>query len=168
MLCKKAFMQAYGLLLTGKGVALDKTAARLTYKAFKNDFTDDEFRSVCMQIFKTENFYGRVPDASLFSKHAPKNNKTEDFISRCYEYLESAYISRENKRSFLDALSESEKRALDARGGISHLWSLCRQQGVYSSDKAECVLEKIRKSLETQATRSPLLIEVERGKNDDV
>ncbi len=145
MLCKKIFMRDYTMMLTAKGIALDKTAAMLTYEAFKNDFTDEQFSALCIQIFKTENFYGRVPDASIFSKYIA--SKTDDFIAKCYAYLESGYISVDDKKLFLSSLSEPEQRALGCVGGISAAYSSCRPNGVYRPDKVDFKINQIKNAL---------------------
>lgn len=154
MLSKKVFMRSYTLLLTGKGIALDKTAARLTYEAFKNDYTDNTFQAACLKIFKKENFYGRVPDASLFAKYTPKNAATEDFITRCFGYLGSGYVPSSEKEAFLRSLTSEEARALDNLGGISHMWSLCHSYGVYQPQKAAAIIARLRQAL---AAAEPVL-----------
>ena len=66
---KMFFLRHYGILLSAKSVLIDTDVAELTYQAYRDDFTDDEFSAVCMTVLKNENFYGRPPDPAIFAKY---------------------------------------------------------------------------------------------------
>ena len=66
---KMFFLRHYGILLSAKSVLIDTDVAELTYQAYRDDFTDDEFSAVCMTVLKNENFYGRPPDPAIFANH---------------------------------------------------------------------------------------------------
>ena len=53
---KMFFLRHYGILLSAKSVLIDTDVAELTYQAYRNDFTNEEFAAVCLSVLKNENF----------------------------------------------------------------------------------------------------------------
>ena len=43
---KMFFLRHYGILLSAKSVLIDTDAAELTYQAYRDDFTDEEFAAI--------------------------------------------------------------------------------------------------------------------------
>ena len=65
---KMFFLRHYGILLSAKSVLIDTDVAELTYQAYRNDFTNEEFAAVCMTVLKNENFYGEYNRTYLPAK----------------------------------------------------------------------------------------------------
>lgn len=84
---KMFFLRYYGILLSAKSVLIDTDVAELTYQAYRDDFTDDEFAAVCMAVLRNENFYGRPPDPAIFAKYVKASAAETDFIAKCADYL---------------------------------------------------------------------------------
>lgn len=84
---KMFFLRHYGILLSAKSVLIDTDVAELTYQAYRDDFTNEEFAAVCMAVLKNENFYGRPPDPAIFAKYVKASAAETDFIAKCVEYL---------------------------------------------------------------------------------
>ena len=78
---KMFFLRHYGILLSAKSVLIDTDVAELTYQAYRDDFTDEEFAAVCMAVLKNENFYGRPPDPAIFAKYVKASAAETDFIA---------------------------------------------------------------------------------------
>ena len=77
---KMFFLRHYGILLSAKSVLIDTDVAELTYQAYRNDFTNEEFAAVCLSVLKNENFYGRPPDPAIFAKYVKAAAAEIDFL----------------------------------------------------------------------------------------
>lgn len=113
---KMFFLRHYGILLSAKSVLIDTDVAELTYQAYRDDFTDEEFAAVCMAVLKNENFYGRPPDPAIFAKYVKASAAETDFIAKCADYLRRDYVSMATREAFVEELTDREKRALYSFG----------------------------------------------------
>ena len=152
---KTFFLRHYGILLSSKSVLIDTDVAELTYQAFQNDFTDEEFATVCLMVLKNENFYGRPPDPAIFSKYVKTSNAETDFIEKCAGYLRREYVSSATREAFVDDLTDREKRALYAFGGISTLWSVCHPNGIFNPDRFDFKLKALRDAFGNEPLTDP-------------
>lgn len=141
---KTFFLRHYGILLSAKSVLIDTDVAELTYQAYQNDFTDEEFAAVCLMVLKNENFYGRPPDPAIFSKYVKTSALETDFIEKCADYLQQSYVSSERRDAFIENLTDREERALYSFGGISTLWSICHPNGMFNPDRFDFKLKSLR------------------------
>ena len=140
---KMFFLRHYGILLSAKSVLIDTDVAELTYQAYRNDFTNEEFAAVCLSVLKNENFYGRPPDPAIFAKYVKAAAAEIDFIAKCVEYLRRDYVSATTREAFVEDLTEREKRALYSFGGILTLWSVCHPNGIFT-DRFDFKLKALR------------------------
>ena len=141
---KMFFLRHYGILLSAKSVLIDTDVAELTYQAYRDDFTDEEFAAVCMAVLKNENFYGRPPDPAIFAKYVKASAAETDFIAKCADYLRRDYVSMATREAFVEELTDKEKRALYSFGGISTLWSVCHPNGIFNPDRFDFKLKALR------------------------
>lgn len=141
---KTFFLRHYGILLSAKSVLIDTDVAELTYQAYQNDFTDEEFAAVCLMVLKNENFYGRPPDPAIFSKYVKTSALETDFIEKCADYLQQGYVSSERRDAFIESLTDREERVLYSFGGISTLWSICHPNGIFNPDRFDFKLKALR------------------------
>ncbi len=146
---KMFFLRHYGILLSAKSVLIDTDVAELTYQAYRNDFTNEEFAAVCLSVLKNENFYGRPPDPAIFAKYVKAAAAEIDFIAKCVEYLRRDYVSATTQEAFVEDLTEREKRALYSFGGISTLWSVCHPNGTFSPERFDFKLKALKESFRT-------------------
>ena len=141
---KMFFLRHYGILLSAKSVLIDTDVAELTYQAYRNDFTNEEFAAVCLSVLKNENFYGRPPDPAIFAKYVKAAAAEIDFIAKCVEYLRRDYVSATTREAFVEDLTEREKRTLYSFGGILTLWSVCHPNGIFNPDRFDFKLKALR------------------------
>lgn len=141
---KMFFLRHYGILLSAKSVLINTDVAELTYQAYRDDFTNEEFAAVCLSVLKNENFYGRPPDPAIFAKYVKAAAAEIDFIAKCADYLRRDYISATTREAFVEDLTEREKRALYSFGGISTLWSVCHPNGIFNPDRFDFKLKALR------------------------
>lgn len=146
---KMFFLRHYGILLSAKSVLIDTDVAELTYQAYRDDFTDDEFSAVCMTVLKNENFYGRPPDPAIFAKYVKAAAAENDFIAKCADYLRRDYVSMATREAFVEELTDREKRALYSFGDISTLWSVCHPNGIFNPDRFDFKLKALKESFRT-------------------
>lgn len=66
MLDRKNFDKNMSILLTFKNVKANDAATAFFYNLVKDDFTDEEFGQMCVDICKTEDLYNKYPDPKLF------------------------------------------------------------------------------------------------------
>lgn len=66
MLDRKKYDKNMSILLTFKNVKTNNAANEFFYNLVKNDFTDEEFGKMCVDICKTEDLYNKYPDPKLF------------------------------------------------------------------------------------------------------
>ena len=130
--------------MSAKSVLIDTDVAELTYQAYRNDFTNEEFAAVCLSVLKNANFYGRPPDPAIFAKYVKAAAAEIDFIAKCVEYLRRDYVSATTREAFVEDLTEREKCALYSFGGISTLWSVCHPNGIFNPDRFDFKLKALR------------------------
>ncbi len=63
-------------LLYFKRVKSNEIATKYLFNLMTNDFTDEEFEKMCLDICKTEDLYGRYPDPKLFYSRKIESEKT--------------------------------------------------------------------------------------------
>jgi len=60
------FDESITALLYFKNVPVSETHTSFLFNMMKDDFTDDEFQEMCMDICKSEELYNKYPDPKLF------------------------------------------------------------------------------------------------------
>ena len=130
MMTKQFFDRAINSLLVFKDILLDKEKNKKYYELMKRDFTDEEFAQICGDICKTENLYNKYPDPYLFYKRKPKRTPEisiardkQLFLRKVSDYLDSGFISTDERVEFNRSLTPVESLVLQKHGGISTLWT---------------------------------------------
>ena len=160
MLSKECFKNNFVGCCAAKGIKVDEMAQRFVYDAIKNQFSDDEFTAITRDVFLNENFYGKMPDISLWTSRKKKEGALkaesdflkarQDFQDKVMEICYSDYVPQRRKDEFRRSLTASENRAMSALGDIGDLWSSCRTNGEYDGSKADFVIRRLQKEFERQ------------------
>ena len=130
---KTFFLRHYGILLSSKSVLIDTDVAELTYQAFQNDFTDEEFATVCLMVLKNENFYGRPPDPAIFSKYVKASTAETDFIEKCARLFAAGLCVHGKTRRFCRKLNAQRRtRSLFFRGHIDIMVDMSSERNIQS------------------------------------
>lgn len=133
MLNKRVFVNCLGGILLTHGIEPKDEKTKGLYDLMKNDFGDSEFESVCEKICKEEELFGKYPTPPMFYKRKiTEEDKNflgcNDFLDKVSDYIESGYVSLEDKEKFINGLSEIENSVLRSVGGISQLWEDCHRE----------------------------------------
>lgn len=78
MLDKIKFDRSLTALLIFKNVKENEDLTKMLYSMMKDDFTDEEFGNMCLEICKTEELYNKYPDPKLF--YDRKKEKQADVL----------------------------------------------------------------------------------------
>lgn len=178
MLDKEVFKAVYGGLLTAKGVTVDEQGMRFTYEAMKNDFENEEFENIALDVFKNEKFYGKIPDPALFYERKKRNapvlpSKFQEaklnFLAKCQDYLNSDYIPDAEKREFNRSLTSNESAALKYLGGISAVWAAVHKGGVWDGEAVAWKMKELGKAFDDvyREAESGDLLRLENCGNDN-
>lgn len=76
MLTKVCFDRCMNTLLAFAEVKISQEKNKAFYSLMKNDFSDDEFRTISEDICKTELMYGKYPAPKLFYDRKKETSKT--------------------------------------------------------------------------------------------
>lgn len=158
MLSKECFKNNFVGCCAAKGIKVDEMSQKFVYGAIKEQFDDAEFEAITKDVFLSENFYGKMPDISLWTSRKSKSEKKEnesaylkarqDFQDKVMEIVYTDYVTQRWKDEFRQSLTASESATMAALGGISELWSSVRQNGVYDGQKAEYLIRRIQNEFE--------------------
>lgn len=77
MLTKKCFDRCLGALLVFNQVPVNDTMNEMLYKLVSRDFEDEEFSSICGDICRTENLFGKYPIPKMFYDRKRQSDKKE-------------------------------------------------------------------------------------------
>lgn len=158
MLSKEVFQKNFVGACSAKGIPVNADAVRFLYEMVKDQFDDAEFEAITKDVFLSENFYGKMPDISLWTSRKSKSEKKgkesaylkarQDFQDKVMEIVYTDYVPSSWKDEFRKSLTASESATMAALGGISELWSSVRQNGVYDGQKAEYLIRRIQNEFE--------------------
>ena len=73
---KTKFKKSLFALLYIKGVEENEFQTNILFNLIKDDFTDEEFGNMCVEICKTEELYNKYPDPKLFYDRKKDSKKT--------------------------------------------------------------------------------------------
>lgn len=76
MLDKKVFADCLGMILITNDIKTKDITTKSLYELLKNDFNNEEFSKVCLEICKEEALYGKYPTPNMFYKHKKKEKDT--------------------------------------------------------------------------------------------
>lgn len=160
MLSKDVFQRNFVGACSAKGIPVNADAVRFLYEMVKDQFDDAEFEAITKDVFLSENFYGKMPDISLWTSRKSKSEKKEkesaflkarqDFQDKVMEICYSDYVLSTWKDEFRKSLTPSEAATMGALGDISDLWVSCRKNGQYDGEKAEYLIRRIQSEFERQ------------------
>lgn len=75
MLSRQLFEKNIGMLLYFHSVDISKDKNSFLYEMIKNDFEDNEFGSICLDICKTEELFNKYPTPKMFYKRRKSTEK---------------------------------------------------------------------------------------------
>ena len=158
MLSKDVFQINFVGACSAKGIPVNADAVRFLYEMVKDQFDDAEFEAITKDVFLSENFYGKMPDISLWTSRKSKSEKKEkehaflqarrNFQDKVMEICFSNYVPSSWKEEFRKSLTPSESATMGALGDVSDLWAACRKNGQYDGEKAEYLIRRIQKEFE--------------------
>lgn len=158
MLSKECFKNNFVGCCAAKGIKVDEMSQRFVYEAIKDQFDDAAFEAITKDVFLSENFYGKMPDISLWTSRKSKSEKKadesaylkarQDFQDKVMEICFSDYVPQRWKDEFRNGLTPSESATMAALGDIGVLWSSCRKNGQYDGEKAEYLIRRIQAEFE--------------------
>lgn len=155
MLTKDCFRRNFIGACVAKGFSpTDKECLAFLYDVVKDEFTDEEFTAITKDVVLNENFYGKMPDISLWTARKKKSEKKsgdsafliarQAFQDKVMELVNNDYNTKQAVQDFNDSLTASEVAALSALGGLTALWASCRKDGVFIDEKADWTIRRIQ------------------------
>lgn len=155
MLTKDCFRNNFIGACVAKGFSpADKESLAFLYDIVKDEFTDEEFIAITKDVVLNENFYGRMPDISLWTKRKKEAEKKsgesafliarQNFQDKVLELVYNDYNTKGQINEFNNSLTASEAAALSALGGLSALWASCRKGGVFDEEKTDWTIRRIQ------------------------
>jgi hypothetical protein len=87
MLNRQSFEKNIGMLLYFNSVDINKDKNNFLYEMIKNDFEDDEFGRICIEICKTEELFNKYPTPKMFYKRR-KSTEEQILIEEGVFYLD--------------------------------------------------------------------------------
>lgn len=158
MLSKDVFQRNFVGACSAKGIPVNADAVRFLYEMVKDQFGDAEFEAITQDVFLNENFYGKMPDISLWTQRKSKATQKQsenaflkarqDFQDKVMEICFSEYVPSNWKEEFRKSLTPSEAATMGGLGDISDLWASCRKYGQYDGEKAEYLIRRIQAEFE--------------------
>lgn len=158
MLSKECFKNNFVGCCAAKGIKVDEMAQKFVYESIKNVFDDAEFEEITQDVFLNENFYGKMPDISLWTQRKSKATQKQeenaflkarqDFQDKVMEIVYSDYVPQHWKDEFRKGLTASESATMAALGDIGGLWSSCRTNGEFDATKADYLVRRLQKEYE--------------------
>lgn len=121
MLSLNAFNKNISSLLYFAEVPVDEVKNKFLYSLIKEDFEDEEFGDICVDICKTEDLYGRYPAPKLF--YDRKSHKANTvLIKEGSFFIDSGEGYLPMFKDKIDSMSEESKERcliwlLNNRGG---------------------------------------------------
>lgn len=154
MLSKECFKNNFVGACLAKGITVEPMVQKFVYDAIKNEFSDDEFIAITKDVFLNENFYGKMPDISLWmarkKREIMRNEKAEylEAQQRFQDKIMALCYNNYNTTRSIDelyaGLTPSEERALKSLGGFSSVFSSCRKDGEYSNERADWTIRRLQ------------------------
>ena len=158
MLSKDVFQRNFVGACSAKGIPVNADAVRFLYEMVKDQFDDAEFEAITKDVFLSENFYGKMPDISLWTSRKSKSEKKEKehaflqarqkFQDTVREICYSDHGLSNWKEEFRQSLTPSEAATMGGLGDISDLWASCHKYGQYDGEKAEYLIRRIQNEFE--------------------
>lgn len=154
MLSKECFKNNFVGACLAKGITVEPMVQKFIYDAISEEFSDNEFIAITKDVFLNENFYGKLPDISLWTARKRKANSQKEqktyleaqqtFQDKVMELCYNGYNTSQSIKEFYAGLTPSEERALNALGGFSAVYSSCRKDGEYSNEKADWTIRRLQ------------------------
>lgn len=179
MLSKECFKNNFVGCCAAKGIKVDELAQKFVYESIKNVFDDAEFETITQDVFLNENFYGKMPDISLWtarkSKATQKQSENaflkarQDFQDKVMEIVYSDYVPQHWKDEFRKSLTASESATMSALGDIGGLWSSCRTNGQFDGTKADYLIRRLKKEYEVHySPDADSRLMIEEGRDEEM
>lgn len=168
MLSKECFKTNFGVACSIKGVNVPKENLIALYQFVKYQFTDAEFSEITKDVVLNENFYGKMPDISLWTKRkaskndSVKNKELNAFIDKVTEYLNWDYLPTSIKKEFSASLTQSESRALAVLGGIDTIRRSVYANGEFDVDKVAWKIKDLTAAFNVNYSQNVPQIEEEK------
>lgn len=144
------FDESLTALLYFKNIPVSETHTEYLFNMMKDDFTDDEFRGMCMDICKTEELYNKYPDPKLFYDRKKESQKTilveygsfflDDTMTEYKEHLIG--VSDEQQQAIAEWIMKNKRGEM-----VSTQWVIDRiKQFTHKEEQAEAItLSEIKK-----------------------
>lgn len=179
MLSKDVFQRNFVGACSAKGIPVNGDAVRFLYEMVKDQFDDAEFEAITKDVFLNENFYGKMPDISLWTQRKSKATQKQsenaflkarqDFQDKVMEIVYSDFVPQRRKDEFFKSLTASESATMAALGDLRGLWLSCRTNGEFDGTKADYLIRRLQKEYETHyspdADNRPMITE---GRNEEM
>lgn len=85
---KQQYIKSLTALLYFKNVPLNEKHNDFLFNLLKDDFTNEQFNDICMDICKTEDLFNKYPDPKLFYDRKPKDKSNMVMIVEGQFYLD--------------------------------------------------------------------------------
>lgn len=168
MLSKECFKNNFGGACSIKGVNVPKENLIALYEFVKDQFDDEEFSDITKDVVLNENFYGKMPDISLWTKRkaskkdSVKNEELNAFIDKVTEYLNWDFLPTPIKKEFASSLTQSESRALAVLGGIDTIRRSVYSNGEFDADKVSWKIKELTTAFNANYSQNVPQIEEEK------
>ena len=87
---KQQYIKSLTALLYFKNVPLNEKHNDFLFNLLKDDFTNEQFNDICMDICKTEELFNKYPDPKLFYDRKPKDKSNMVMIVEGQFYLDDS------------------------------------------------------------------------------
>ena len=87
---KQQYIKSLTALLYFKNVPLNEKHNEFLFNLLKDDFTNEQFNDICMDICKTEELFNKYPDPKLFYDRKPKDKSNMVMIVEGQFYLDDS------------------------------------------------------------------------------
>ena len=103
---KQQYTKSLTTLLYFKNVPLNEKHSDFLFNLLKNDFTNEQFNEICMDICKTEELFNKYPDPKLFYDRKLKDKSNTVLILEGQFYLDD---SMPEYKQYLEGTTDEEQ-----------------------------------------------------------
>ena len=128
MITLETFNKNIASLLYFAEVPVDEVKNQFLYKLIKDDFNDEEFGEICVDICKKEELYGKYPSPKMFYSRKEEKGKTI-FIEEGTFYLDD---TMQQYRAAIDDLDQETRDRVC--NGVAQ-WLLNNKRGELVSEQ---------------------------------
>lgn len=149
------FRSVYKGLLEHKGVIVTEDDIDFAYQCLKNDFTDIQFRTIAVDIYKKDKLYNSKDIAPLFYqklKELPASPEVQEEIKDLVDWIPSlsamlGYKTKDETIKFIEnKITDRQKECFSKLGGISFVEHYRSKKLTYLD--VEKKIEEMMKSLQ--------------------